>query len=244
MRIYDINMSASENEIRDAYERALGYADDVGQMDMKIRKLQTTGSKNYYSLDIIHNNSNHTSLIMLENAGIYTMKKVKLGGVSNGFYSLESSDDESNHIMAHLLESLACKINGTVAFTTGNDFDVSPCIVKDGQLSAKSAVALIDDDGNVYGGPSNSKKASWDSGGLSINKNLGDYIKEEAVLNNAIKNAHCQSMQEAMDIVGKYLISQKMKDAITVDEFDDIFMQAGSVGFTDKTCQMLYKLRT
>lgn len=243
MWIFDIDLSATSNDITEAFEEEKMCVNDPGNFSCEIKKLNTTSSTvNYHAIRIRHNGLADTEAMIIMDMmqpDDYVFKKLNLKGVSHEFYK-PSCDNDCNQILVEMLVNLAKKNAGTVAMM----FNEYPIIIKEGDNTRQARSAVIDDDGNVYSSGNGNIKKSFDTSGLSINKPLNEFMQENPELAKMVKDAKCASMNDAMNIIGKYVMNAKLNDNINADEFNDIFMQAGAIGFTDKTCVMLYKLLT
>ena len=241
MQIIDVGLSATADNIHEAYESALEI-NGFSSMDYKlnIQALSTTSSTIKYTIVsvCVPNEALTEAGILADDLGNgeYAFKKMRLQGIQHQFY--KEGNSNTNLILCDMMRKLASNVGGTFICSLGNN----AIVIKDGEY-LRANIGIIDSDGHVYCNDSDTKTA-FTASTMQINKPLGEFIKENPNIGEEIKKANCSSVSDAMNIVGKNVVNMRLSDSITSDVFADIFLQAGAIGFTDKTCSMIYKLLT
>lgn len=167
----------------------------------------------------------------------------QLKNMNDSFYKMSIDPNDTGDLnpwrcMIAFFSHLTADTKGKFAYVDAETGKVG--VIINGK-DKKCAIAVVDGDGNVYSSI-NAKtiKSLSDGPGFTVNKPINEWIGENLDVQQAI--SQLASIDEKMNFIGKYLISKKSKDEIESDEFMDIFCQAGIIGFTDKTCLMVYKL--
>ena len=247
MDIYEVDMKATQSELQTMWDEV---RDDVGahSATMNISNVTSRMSSDLYKIEITTDNGNTASIIAearpSDNMAIF--KKQAFKSMGGKFYEvhLQDSDDvgtdnDSEYLMCLLLKKTALKtggsvifdkvFNGPVSIIDGKTYNCTPGVYCDAK---KKIYTLAGDvDGNASDDPLS---------GFSVNKPLNKYVSENPDLKDEIKQL--KTNEERTAYMGKYLIQKKLDGEMDSAEFKDLFMQAGLLGYTDKTCKMLYEL--
>lgn len=250
MKIHEINILATPDEVNEVISE---IEDDF---DCSISK-NTTGtmkSGSCYRLDVTWNNCKASVIAKKrDNDGMYVFDGgLKFGNMNNSFY--ESSmdqgidyDENPEFFIIEMLRNLALNTCGTVVMSA-EGVDKSMKIVNastaviNGTETTFVPCGYVEETGKVYAVGKEIKDATMGTniGGIDINKTLSEFIKENVDLQDELKKL--PSTTERVEYIGKWLINKKINDEIDYDTFKEQFMQAGLMGYNDKTCSMMYKI--
>lgn len=68
------------------------------------------------------------------------------------------------------------------------------------------------------------------------------WLNQNTELMDLLKQNKVNDLNEKMNYIGKYLLQKKTSDDIKQREFLELFMQAGTIGFSDSQLQFMYKI--
>lgn len=243
-KIVDIDITMQQSNFEQELEDFIQNWPE--SMSYKVEVLRTRMGKSMYKVDIGNSAGSSEISIVAEQdpaSGDMIFRPLQLKNFNDSFYKM-SVDTNDRHTDANpvtlawsFFRNLATNMK---AKFVAIDEDNNLTVVVNG-TNRKGALAVIDGDGNVYSSVNAKSIKSLGSGAeFTVNKPINEWLSENPEVGQAI--GQLPTLEEKMNFIGKYLISKKSKDEIESEEFIDIFCQAGILGFTDKTCLMVYKL--
>lgn len=245
LQIADIDLRMPLQDFEKAFQDCIDNYHET--MHYNIKQLRTKHGKSMYKMTVDNGNGSELDIVAEQDdvSGDVMFHPIKLSNMNNSFYDVRYSDPSINGqgedpcmFVCYAFKTIARNIKGSFAAidTTGSSF-----IIKDGSSKSSATLALVDGDGNVYScyGAKNVKSAS-EGVDFSVKKPIGEWLSENPRIQMQISSL--PSIDQKMNVIGKYLIQEKVAENIDADEFMDIFCQAGILGFSDPTVLNIYKL--
>lgn len=244
LQIFDIDANVPFDDFKNELDNCI--ANDYPNVSQAIKEVATKNGKSVYKITLNNSTEPNTFEIVFEKdpaTGNVVMMPLGFTNMNKGFYSqnisnpqTEGTDEDCGECICAVLEKLMYRHKGTIAYID-SVYDLT--IIHEGKKVNGKLVA-VDSSGKTYGTKDPIKMSSSTSAGFSINKPIGEWMNETLEVRKLIQGE--KNYNKMMDIIGKYLIDQRLKDQIEADEFTDIFRQAGLIGFTDKSVLNIYKL--
>lgn len=247
MQIVDIDLNMPiqdfENEIQDCINN---YPE---QMNYSIKSMSTRMGNHMYKLTVDNCNNSEIEIIAERDdvSGNIHFHPLKLSNMNNGFYrtnyndtDIIGKDEDPAKFACHLLKMLCANSNykGSFAYIEPDGFSG---IIKNGSQKRVLSIALVDDDNNVYSCSSAKKiKGMSEDTSFTIKKPIAEWLQENRDVQKELMKY--PTMDGKMNYIGKYLINAKINEEIDLDEFTDIFCQAGIIGFSEPSILNIYKL--
>ena len=243
MIIHDISIIATADEVDGAYNDC----EDRFSSSMSINKSTTQSMRNgtVNRLEIKCGNSKATIIAKKrpQDAAWIFDSSLKFSNMNESFYEAYTPaqtdySDNAEACMVAVLSELAQKTGGTIIASYNDRCNA----VVDGEKSEATPCMYVESTGKIYANGMDPKAGTPTAlgGSMSISKTLNEFIKENQELEKELKQL--KSTAERVDYIGKWLINKKIDDEITYDTFKEQFMQAGLLGYKDKTCSMMYKI--
>ena len=192
--------------------------------------------------------------------GDMEFKPIVLKNYHFSFYRMSNGGTlNAGEQMMELLQELAKVTRGGLSLIKHNDLlhHPEPISIINGR-SVKSHIATVTNEGKILSINNNVMVMDEDMSDadskLDFHTLLNDWVKNNPEIKERMKKevqvmnddgtitSRKPTMPEKMDVVGKELISQRMNDMITAQEFQDLFIQLGMFGMQDETLKTIYKL--
>lgn len=246
--IVSIDITISPTELENfASEETVNWSSSNYSMSHELKPQMTKMGKTMHRLTVTSDNGDKAEILGEQDdiSGDIIFHPFKLQNFNNSFYrnscssSVAGTDDDPMSLLVQILAVAAGGKKGTFAYID----PTGPVLIKEGKRDLDVSVALIDKKGTAY---SLHGMKEINGGGdmgisFSINTPINEWLEEHRDLQAQLL-AQQYTLQEKMNIVGKYLIQKKVAEEIDADEFKDIFCQAGLIGFSDNTVLNIYKL--
>lgn len=254
--IANLDISMSEKDLSTALQDCQDTFSNnfSSEMDVDTKKQSSAQGKHVTKITVDNGNGSFCKIAAEEDTsnGTIHFLPLKFGNFSNECYDTNvdkttyyTFDDEFSdpcYFIYYFLTQIAKQNKGS--FACLHTFTGSSIIIKDGNNRDMKGIAIIDSRGDVYS-IDNAKIPKMSSvtpgSGFKVNKPINQWLKEHEEVRHAISQPN-MDIGSKMNFIGKYLIQARTKDEIDADEFTDIFIQAGIIGFTDKSVQSIYKL--
>ena len=256
LMIANLDILISENNLSTALKNCQDTFSHNFSSEMYVttKKQSSAQGKHVTKITVDNGDNNFCKIAAEEDTSNNTVHFVPLrfGNFSSEFYdtnvdiaTYRTFDDEFSdpcYFMYYFLTEIARQNKGS--FACLYTFTGSSVIIKDGNNRDMKGIAIIDSKDDVYA-IDNAKMPKMSGimpgSGFKVNKPINQWLKEHEDIRHAISQPN-MDIGSKMNFIGKYLIQARTKDEIDADEFTDIFIQAGIIGFTDKSVQSIYKL--
>lgn len=256
MKIYDIDFSYPYDKFTADMEEFRDDNNFSNEIVVNSSEETTRNGKHMYKFEVKHRSDGNSITIYFEknpNNGDVLLAPSSFRSLNETFYKIENLkdgtiyEDNASGLVRDYLQHLAEEVGGK--FVSETSAGRITCIVSGKVKGAKKCI--VDSSGNVYGAKE-VEQVSLDgatAGSMYVNykTKLPDWIKDKKLEDPnfaAILSDPSTSLGEKYTSVGKYVVTLRMKDEITSDEFKDLFVQAAAAdGYAnDTTLSTIYKL--
>ena len=255
IKIYDIDFSYPFNDFVKELKNHLGTWCNCN-MDITHSEQATKNGKSMYKFVITCQDDKNFTTILFEknqNNGDVILAPNSLKSLDGTFYKIsklahdiEDTDDDTSIALLSFLKKLAEKQNGKLVYRTNCSII---CIINGVEKEGKECI--VDENGNVYGAKEITTTSIDDNTinlGNSFNTPISVWNKQRMDEDPEFAKMLIEPTITTIDkmyYIGKYVTTLKVKEEIEINEFKDIFIQAGlfTSGYEkDRTLNTIYKL--
>lgn len=219
---------------------------NISGIKYNIKSMKTKYGKNMFKLIIESPNISDFTIIAEQDdvSGDIYFHPLKLSNFKNGFYETYYHDhshigeeDDASMFFYYFLNELSRTTKSTFGAISP---DGTSLLIDNGSFE-KHFLAIVDESGNVHSTiKAKNIGGCSDNDDFQIEKPINEWINENKDIQQEMYKL--PTMAEKIDFIGHKLISLRISDELTSNEFLDLYRQAGLIGFSDKTNLRIFKL--